>query len=271
MSAYTCNNRFVLLLLSSVFCCAVYAEQDEVSSYQLVAGFGVERMSYHEYDQRGRELDREVGWMKSLSVSVAGPVTQAVSWRVGFHRSYDSLQYIGESQSGVPSRTTTDENFRSYEVGAFTHADGYIPALLLSAGKTDWQRMIRANNITGALDEYYQWLFVSAGLGYDVVFIDRLLQVKGGYRLLFNGELEVDFTDYGYGKADVDLADGHEWWLSAEYPLLSWRSSELSLSYRFRNGWAAASERGSAGTLSFYEPESRTQSHRYLLQWGTDF
>ena len=89
--------------------------------------------------------------------------------------------------------------------------------------------MIRANNITGALDEYYQWLFVSAGLGYDVVFIDRLLQVKGGYRLLFNGELEVDFTDYGYGKADVDLADGHEWCLSAEYPLLSWRSSELSL------------------------------------------
>lgn len=269
---FSCAVVRSVILLSAFLLAIESAFADQASpAVSVTLGFGLKRMAYREYDMNGTEVDREVGWLKSGLAGIQGTLVDDWRWFADFERSYDSVQYIGQSQSGIPSETTTDENFRTLRAGVIWNPDEALPGILLAGGKTNWQRMIRANGITGALDEYYRWYFVSAGLQYDFPLAGRALHLGAGYTRLIHGDMQVDFSDYGYGNADIDLATGHEWWFEAAYPLFTLADSVIGISYQYTYEYADRSDYASAGTLTVYEPESQSRTHRYLLEWQTSF
>lgn len=269
---FSCSVVRSVILLSGLLLTVGTAFAEQTSpDLSVTLGFGLKRMSYREYDMNGSEVDREVGWLKSGLAGIEGSLADGWRWFTDFERSYDSVQYIGQSQSGTPSRTSTDENFRTYRLGLTWQPYTGWPGVMTALGKTNWQRMIRANDVTGALDEYYRWDFLSLGLQYDYFMAGRLLHVAAGYTRLINGVLEVDFSDYGYGKADIDLATGHELWLEVGYQLIRFSHSAVGVSYQYTYEKADASDYARAGALLVYEPESHSRTHRYLLVWEFSF
>lgn len=241
------------------------------SAYAMRLALGMQDMDFREYGMNGVELDREVGWLKHVAVAAEGPLAHRLRWFAEAERSDGAVDYIGQSQSGVPSETTTDEDFQAWRIGTLWQPAAGPSAIVLAVGQTRWQRMIRANTVTGALNEYYQWYSATLGLQSELTIADQVLSLGGGYTRLMQGRMQVDFSDYGYGKANVGLATGHRWWLEAAFPVLRLADSVLSVTYQWTYEYADRSANAKAGTLTVYEPESRAIMQRYALEWRITF
>ncbi|MCT7358016.1 hypothetical protein [Thalassolituus pacificus] len=259
-----------LLFVTAFF--NLYALAAHVSAdTQLQAGIGKTDMSYKEFLRDGSKFNREDGWLNTLYLGAASDLYNNIDWILTFERSSGAVAYTGQSQSGTPSDTTTDEHFRTLLSGIRWQPGAGSWSLLLNYGVADWQRGIRPNGITGELDEYYRWRILQAATAWQGELSGHLIRFEFGYTRRMDGNIEVNFRPYGGRKGNAELADGHSFYTDLSLPLFTTSVGDILLSWRYSKERAAESDKGNAGTLEFIQPRSRVVNSRFMLLWQFSF
>lgn len=135
---------------------------------------------YREYDDAGRLLDRESGGIPGLVFDLAGAKDR---WTLGGHFSWhaNDVLYDGQTTSGVPIRTHTEENIldTSVRIERSLHtAATFGPTLYGGVGYRYWGREIRPTHTSSGqavdgLFEMYRWTYLFLGGRAAVYRTDR--------------------------------------------------------------------------------------------------
>lgn len=137
----------------------------ELTDSYLNLGVGVQDFGYKEFDDQNVLLDREDGLIPGFVMEL-GKNWQDVSGALRFELFSGLVDYDGQTQSGIPLTTDTDEHITRFEallrfdVKALAESDGVFIAGL---GYREWRRDIRATNITSGLFEVYRWQYLTLG------------------------------------------------------------------------------------------------------------
>ena len=128
-------------------------------------GVGVQDFGYKEFSENNVLLDREDGLMPGLVLEI-GKSQQDVSGIFHFELFDGLVDYAGQTQSGIPLITKTEERITVFE--ALLHikvkalAQNSV-AINAGLGHREWRRDIRATNISNSLFEVYSWKYFTAG------------------------------------------------------------------------------------------------------------
>lgn len=133
-------------------------------------GMIAQDFGYKEFDDRGVLLDREDGLLPGVSVEV-GKHWQDVGGVFRFDVVDGVVDYDGQTQSGNPLKTETDERITNFE-GLFQlklkSFPSYNPKIVAGLGFREWRRNIRSSGFVSGLYEVYSWKYIS--LGGEVTF-----------------------------------------------------------------------------------------------------
>ncbi|MFC5460024.1 hypothetical protein [Massilia niabensis] len=127
------------------------------------AGVGARRVSHREYDNSGRLLVRETGWLPGVVLKAsrtAGSIT-GFGALDGYRR---DIGYVGRTQAGVGADSTTATTLASLRLGA-SYDLGRGTALTAALETDRWKRTIRGTRTAAGLQERYrsERLIVGAG------------------------------------------------------------------------------------------------------------
>jgi hypothetical protein len=124
---------------------------------------------YTEYDDNGDFLDGETGWLPGFGMAYAETL-EAHSFGVRFELAGGTVDYDGETQTGIPHETETETILYRFGLDyAYT-----LPAerfqLVMGADYVGWDRDIQPNynplvgGVVGGLLEEYRWWELHAGI-----------------------------------------------------------------------------------------------------------
>lgn len=163
---------------------------------------------YEEFDLNGDSFNTETGYIPGISLSLASTHQQLTS-SIGFE-SYDGqVDYDGQTQSGIPHTTDTDESLLRllYRLDWSPQESSYS-----IYGKIAWQQWDRdilpANNVSGLFEQYRWWAY-EAGLSSTVAVNDKnTWRFEFGILKTDNGTIEIDLLRQGFGRPELNLGDG---------------------------------------------------------------
>jgi len=153
---------WLCLLLGIFLPVCVHANSDDT---YLQLGVSVQDFGYKEYDDQDVLLDREDGLMPGLMMEF-GAGWDSLSAAFRFELAGGVVDYDGQTQSGTPIKTDTDEKITDlqvvlrYKLTSFSRHD---VMLVGGIGHRVWRRDIRATNITSSLFEVYRWQYWMLG------------------------------------------------------------------------------------------------------------
>jgi hypothetical protein len=157
--------KYLLAWLFLMVLTPLWLQADPAEHY-LQLGLNTEIFGYKEFDEQNRLLDREDGVLPGLHIEL-GQNLSRMSAALRFEVSGGRVDYSGQTQSGVPLTTQTDE--RIIVVEGLLRFKG--PALsespmrlIAGLGYRQWQRNIRATQNTTRLFEVYGWRYLSFGV-----------------------------------------------------------------------------------------------------------
>ena len=226
--------------------------------------------NYSEFSDDGGLFNRETGFLPGLQINAGNRFGQAF-WgylQAEFYRG--TVDYDGQTQSGVPHLTDSDTVL--YRLGgSLSYALGENFRPYLSLRYLRWDRTIRDNfnpmlgaNVPGVYEQYRWW---EAGVGARADLSHRadkqwLLDVA--LLRILNPEMEIDLENRGFGSPVLPL--GEEFGVRAE---LTWikhwqenRKVDLSLYYEAWDFGRSADIVVNRGTLFMviHEPRSETRN-----------
>jgi len=194
-----------LIMVSAILVCH---SMTSVAETQLTISPSLLHFDYTEFSTTDSVLDRELGWLPGLDARLRHPVSS--DWFIAAHTSYyqGMVDYVGQTQSGVPHTTDTDTNL--FRIGASIERLIYTKThLFLSAQSHRWKRDIQDNNNISGIDETYQWMEYSIGLNSDVfVSHQDVINLEAGFLITRNATLDVDLTRANLGSTTLDLGNG---------------------------------------------------------------
>lgn len=147
----------------------VYAHSAPTKNY-FQLGFGAQYFGYKEYNDQNVLLDREDGLLPGLAMDV-GKIWPEVSGALRLELFDGFVDYDGQTQSGIPITTVTDEQVLVFEALLRLKVKSFAKnnaMLIASLGYREWRRNIRATNITVSLLENYRWKFYTLGVAADI-------------------------------------------------------------------------------------------------------
>lgn len=227
--------------------------------------------NYEEFDQTGASFNKETGVIPGLSITVLKPYVNFTNM-VGFEAYDGQVDYDGQTQSGAPHSTVTDERLYQlfYQLNwslAETNSSIY--------GKVAWQQWDRdiqsANNVSGLFEQYQWWAF-EAGLLATLLENDiNKWQFEFGASKISNGTIKIDLDRFGYGQPILNLGDGYG--VSAALKFLHNLSNrdqvEFNLQHRYWTFGRSNSETISNGatTIIITEPRSVTNHTIFAINY----
>lgn len=156
--------KLVCACLFLGFLLPLFSHAESADNY-LQLGVGTQNFGYKEYDDQGVLLDREDGLVPGFSI-VIGKNRRSVSGAIRLELFDGRVDYDGQTQSGIPLTTKTDERIITveallrFDVEALAENDGVF---IFGIGHREWRRDIRATNITSSLFEVYRWKYLTLG------------------------------------------------------------------------------------------------------------
>jgi hypothetical protein len=139
-----------------------YADSNEI---YLRLGASVQDFGYKEFNDQNVLIDREDGLMPGLLVEI-GNKWQDVAGIFRFELFDGLVDYDGQTNSGIPLKTRTDERVTNIEVllryAVKSFAKNNVN-LSVGLGDHKWRRDILATNITSGLLEIYHWKYFTVG------------------------------------------------------------------------------------------------------------
>lgn len=249
------------LLILSLLISPAMASEFEVAA-------GAEHFRWEEFDDSGRKMLSETGPRYFVGLKGINDLNQ--DWEVDFGgRFYSgSVDYDGETQSGIPVTTITDYNGVSFELG-FTHtaaartlSAGDAWLLRMAMGQDIWRRALRDTALADG----------TPVAGYVERYVSSYLKFGGAFQrpgvLMFGVGAKVPFytreeIDLGYSTlvlnpegrlslfADMDIVLGPYWSIAIGYD-----------SYRF-----AKSDPVRLGSYLYWQPESTQDTLSLALRY----
>jgi hypothetical protein len=249
------------------------AAQAAADPYVLSLGADIRYFDYEEFGASSQSLDHETGFIPGIKIA-GEKFAFALRHMAEFGIWGGGVDYDGQTQSGQPHRTKTDETIYRllYRIDwQPTDDDG---SLYAKACWQNWDRDIMPADGVSGLFERYQWWTIEAGLratlwqqpNHSLAF--ELGVLKTSY-----GTIQIDLSDSGYGKPVLDLGDGLGASVSLEYALKLTSSKRMRLGIGYRRWKFGRSNNkavsNGASTIIITEPDSL--SNQITLSVGYQF
>lgn len=157
-SAKPAGALFFVLMFSAMES-AAEALQSPASTVEI--GLSVLRFNYTEYNDAGARLDRELGSIPGLSFKLTRRFS-AWEWEglASYHHGH--VNYTGQTQSGAPYNTRTDEENSDFALRLGHWFDASYPFMPYAGlGYRRWDRNILPATLSGLFESYrwtYGWL-----------------------------------------------------------------------------------------------------------------
>ena len=120
--------------------------------------------NYQEFDQNDQLLNKEEGVMPGVRLAY-GNLTKNNSLRFDAAFYGGRVDYTGQTQSGTPHQTDTDEQLARIGISYSQHEETYYPGLLFAGlHYWYWDRDILTRNGVQGLHERYTWYEAELGL-----------------------------------------------------------------------------------------------------------
>lgn len=267
--------QFSALLVVSCQCWASGSGGPDLLTGEL--GISVMDFKFTEFDTEGNRLNREQGTLPGL---VAGLSTRQEKnfWDARIVYFADDVQHDGQTQSGSPVSTRTDQALMDgrFRVGqVFSVKERFSYRLYGGVGYRHWERNIRSiPGVTGLLEDY-DWWYALAGVGGSYQTGQRSqwaidLQLTRP----LNARLKVDLTS-DFDKKELDLRErtGARLSLDWTYALTKLRSIRSTVYAEWWDLDRSDTEplfrnRVYAGTIAEPESETRSVGVSFSLVWN---
>lgn len=141
-----------------------FAYAESTNNY-IHIGMGIQDFGYKEFNEQGVLLNREDGLVPGVKIEM-GKNWQDFSGELCFKLFDGVVDYDGQTQSGIPLRTDTDERIITFE-GLLRYKLRLSPQnnanLIAGIGHREWRRDIRGTGIVSGLFEIYRWKYLIVG------------------------------------------------------------------------------------------------------------
>jgi hypothetical protein len=210
------NQHLRRMLFCLGLACMTTLQAGEVS-YQFQAGLDFSTLRYKEFDANGRLLDREDGPMPGLLIGaelLAPPYTLSLSTE----GQYNSISYRGQTQIGVPLKTTTTETITRYSLKLMRNMsmDPHSLRLIAEVGERRWLRSIGKTATTNSLYEVYRWPYYLLGGAATLWHSEESsLDVQALAGKSFGSTLDARIN--GYDNTTLELKSGDTFLISLPF------------------------------------------------------
>lgn len=176
-----------ILKINILFCYLCYPYQTLATPIQspITGDFGlsITDFSYQEFKQNGPLFNHEYGILPGIKIGLSKNFKQGfLATTFSYH--WNEVNYEGETQSGLPIKTRTDEKIYtgSLQLGQqLKITDHFISQFYIGLGYYQWQRDILSTATKLGLFETYQWRY-------------GLLGVKGILPISDKSKLSIHFA-----------------------------------------------------------------------------
>ncbi len=235
------------------------------------AGVSTTRFDYREYDDGGSVLDAEKAGIPGVSFKLWQRLAEW-EWEGIASSQQGRADYAGETNTGVPYNTRTDETIRDVALRVSRHFEGaHSWALYGGLGYRRWDRDILPGTVGGLFESYcwpYIWLGTKIAFFQDertqiMLDVGLLRPLSPQLRVDFEGTFAVSPTVYPESKFGVRMMLPSTFALSEK----SFLNLEPYLDY-----WnLGSSPIVVAGPIAVHEPASRTRNFGLNIRLGRAF
>lgn len=252
-------------LRSLTFCSIFLAGSVTPSNvYALEIGASADLMyfNYEEFDTTGTSLNSETGFLPGLTLSASQPY-KAIHNTVKFSIYGGQVDYNGQTQSGQPHQTNTDESIYRILYKISWSPENYQSIFYARTYWQQWDRNILSNKGVSGLFERYQWWSLEAGIQASIYKHDRHdVLFELGLLKTTNGTIKIDLNNSGYGTPVLDLGDSIGLNSALNYQIKLRQNSDLQFGFRYttwRFGRSNTRTLSNGSTvITVVEPESIT-------------
>lgn len=234
-------------------------------------GVAAMRFNYREFNEAGRVLDTEHGGIPGLSLRI-GQRHSALEWEGAAGLHYGRVDYTGQSNSGVPYNTRTDEGIGDFSLRLGRWFESSVPVMPYAGlGYRRWDRDILAGGLSG-LFESYRWKYAWLGakiVAYQQGASNLLLDI--GWMKPITPEIRIDFKG-AYNAAPTvypESRDGLRLMLASRMALSG--NATLILEPYVEYWELGRSPIVTLGGVAVYEPASKTRNIGINLRLGRAF
>lgn len=248
-----------------------FLSQLTVAESFLGVGTGINYFDYQEFDEFDQTLNKETGYLPGVSLSYHY-LKDSFGIRLAGGYFSGEVDYSGETQTGAPLKTQTEETLFDLETELLWHPVTPDLGFYAKLQWFEWQRRILASTRSIELYEVYQWQNVEAGFVANLVeFSQGHVTLKFGLAHTKNGRIRIDLSQLGFGEPQLQLGDGSGTSASLTYYFMQTNSSRLSVSLNHREWSFKDSNRKSISNgstiLSIREPKSDSKRTGIVLNY----
>ena len=176
--------------------------------------------NYKEFNSTGQLLDEEDGKLMGYALELSGQHNADWHSALSLLLTEGEVNYDGETQSGAPHETRTDEDFTvvKYQLQHRQQFNQKFIALGLGVAYLQWDRDIQPRlSVRGLYEEYRWWeADVAVKFGFEQV-MDGRLSFEVSVLQIINPTLTVDLSEFSLGKPDLSLGERGGYQLSLEW------------------------------------------------------
>ena len=232
------------------------------SEWDITIGLQGQSFNYRELDEQAGTLLSENGFIPGLDLSLSYH-QQPFFLSTQIHYVKGSVDYDGQTQSGIPLTTTTKSELGSWYSSAGWNIEDNV-AVLLRLSEHYWDRDIQATNTTGNLFERYSWN--QAGVGLQIrhdINPKSIIRLHGVLSKTHKPQVLVDLRPYGGENVLLELGTETSIELGSEWLYKMSPSFALGLGakyqkYRFEKSESKTTSLNST-SIGISEPSSKTE------------
>jgi hypothetical protein len=246
-------------------------ERDGGATIAASIGAGLMHFQFEEFDRQDRRLVKEAGWLPGLEGSL-GVRQQAVSLAVDVGYYAGDVDYDGQTSSGVPIDSSTDQRIFEASINAACELPLGLPprvSVYAGGGYRHWDRDIDSVGAVSGLDETYQWWRAETGVKLQLARGANAWELEAGLTRTLNPQVDVDFGA-AFDAVTLDLGERWGWRTAASWshrvsPQLaaglevfyaSWDLGQSSVETLTSNGATAG---------SVFQPRSESRNYGVIL------
>lgn len=187
----------------------------ETVNYHGQIGASVRHFHYQEFDDSGRSLNKEDGFIPGLSIlgdASLGNIRLSASAEI-----FDgTVSYDGHLQTGEPYKTDTDTEISSFSMGASWQPGAMLPRLFCTLQHDVWERDIQPKGLVSGLFEEYVWYTVKLGIAKSFKLTETLsLELAAGPTRTKDARITIHLSPFGYGNHELKLPAKSGYFLAA--------------------------------------------------------
>jgi hypothetical protein len=242
------------------------ADDRQSGTYTAEIGVSTLSFNYAELNDAGATLDKELGSIPGLSFRLA---QRQSDWETDLLASYHygRVDYIGQTQSGVPYNTRTDEKVGDFALRLGRWFEGSYPVMPYAGfGYRRWDRDILGG---GGYFESYYWKYVWLGakfVAYQRAATNLMLDI--GWVRPLDPVLDV-YGAFNNPTLSPGSRSGLRLMLTSRLMLVE--NTALILEPYYEYWQLGRSPSVSSGGSTIYEPESKTRNFGMNMRLGMMF